>query len=312
MTELEINILNCIKKKMTCNEIITLYHLTHEELWQILLSLKERGFSILRKYYYDGNIVYGFNKDLEGKNKKFSNRVIMGQKDSTFTALLVSDTHLGGENESLDKLEAVYNFCIANGINIIIHCGDFIDSFVNGKGSIPNYMYEQARQIERAIESYPYDKNILNFICLGNHDANALQKGNLNLAVALENRRHDIVPIGWNAGALEIKGDHILVGHKVNKKFPYEANSSIVLLGHKHYLEYEFDNQKMIIHVPSLDCFQKPLVKISLRLEKGLFTSGLIEQYASGGGVISYERTNEVRFNLSNTEGQITRKRVLK
>lgn len=41
MTELELLVLNSIKKKHSCLEIMKLYNLTMEQLWNILLSLKK-------------------------------------------------------------------------------------------------------------------------------------------------------------------------------------------------------------------------------------------------------------------------------
>lgn len=89
MTELEMLVLNSIKKKHSCLEIMKLYNLTVEQLWNILLSLKNKGFSILRKYYYNGDLVYEFDKLIK-ENHEYNNKIIMGKNDSTFTAILES------------------------------------------------------------------------------------------------------------------------------------------------------------------------------------------------------------------------------
>lgn len=310
MTELEMLVLNSVKKKHSCLEIMKLYNLTVEQLWNILLSLKNKGFSILRKYYYNGDLVYEFDKLIK-ENHEYNNKIIMGKNDSTFTAILIADTHIGGDNENLKALDLVYNLCTNLGIHIIIHCGDFIDSFINGK-NVDNFIGSQFEQIDRALKLYPCDPEILNFICLGNHDMYALSKGNQNLALAFENRRHDLIPIGWNSGRIQVKKDKILVGHKVNKKFPYENDESVIVMGHKHLLGYEFNKGKAIINVPAIVGFRKAILKLNLKLEKGYFTSGVIEEFTLGEGynLSGLIKSNEIKFELEKESE--ARKRILK
>lgn len=308
MTELELLVLNSIKKKLSCLEIMKLYNLTHEQLWNILFSLKCKGFSFLKKYHYNGTLFYEFNK-LTNSSNVFNNQIIMGKTENTFTAILIADTHIGGKYESIDMLYKTYNLCAKFGIHIIIHGGDFIDSFVNENATISNFMERQIEQIDRAIELYPYDPSIFNFVCLGNHESNAFAKGNQNLAMVFENRRHDLIPIGWNSGKIKVKNDYISIGHKVNKSFVTKATEKIMILAHKHYLGYEFNKDKIVIRVPALDCYRKPILKLTLKIERGLFVSGIIEEYTVGDSLNDINRTNEIKFEIDG-EGE-TRKRTL-
>lgn len=309
MPDLETAIIYSIKKKMTSEEIMTTYNLTKEEFWNVLFNLKCQGFTILKKHYYDGRIIYEFNKTID-QNKNYNNTIFMGKNDTIFSAIIIADTHCGGVQESPEMLEAVYNLCITEGIHNIIHCGDFIDSFVNGNANISNYIERQREQIKQALTIYPYDSSISTFVCLGNHDLNALLKGNQNLALAFENYRHDIVPIGWNSGTLKIKNDTILVGHKVNKKFTAEAEEKIIILGHQHHMGFEFNRNKIIIQAPALDCYRKPVLKITLKLERGKFISGVIEQFTINDTI--FIKSNEMKFELDNKkeEGE-ARKRTI-
>lgn len=311
MTELEMLVLNNIKKKHSFLEIMQICNLTEEQLCHIVLSLKNKGFSISNKYYYDGRLIYEFNKLID-LAKNYNNQIVMGKSDTSFSAILIADTHIGGERESIDMLNRVYDLCAKQGVHIIIHCGDFIDSFVNENANINNFIERQAEQIDRALKVYPFDSTIFNFICLGNHDLQALAKGNQNLAMAFENNRPDLVPIGWNSGTIKVKSDQILVGHKVNKKFPIEAEEKVIILGHKHYLSYELYKGKIIINVPALDNSRRPILKVNLKLDRGLFTSGVVEEFTLGGGynLGDFAKTNEIRFELENNGEAL--KRVLK
>lgn len=309
MTEQEIAIINSIKKKLTCEELMTSYNLSKEELWNIIYGLKLRGFSIIQKYYYDGSIRYEFNKDPDN-NTNYNSTIFMGKNDNFFSAILIADTHKGGIHESQQRQESVYNLCSALGVHIIIHCGDFIDSFINENSTINNYMENQAIQIEEALRTYPYDPRITNFICLGNHDLNALLKGNQNLALAFQNTRHDLVPIGWNLGNINVKSDKILVAHKVNKKLPFEREERVILVGHKHKIGYDFYRNKLIIFVPALDCYPKPILKLNLKMEKGKFISGVIEEYS----IVNHNQfglNNEIRFELRQNDEESVMKRTL-
>lgn len=311
MTELEMLVLNSIKKRHSFLEIMQACNLTEEQLCHIILSLKNKGFSISSKYYYNGRLVYEFNKLID-LAKNYNNQIIMGKSDTSFSAILITDTHIGGERESIDMLNRVYDLCTKQGIHIIIHCGDFIDSFVNENANINNFIERQAEQIARALKVYPFDSAILNFICLGNHDLQALAKGNQNLAMAFEANRPDLVPIGWNSGTIKVKNDQILVGHKVNKKFSIEAEEKVIILGHEHYLRYKIYQGKIIINVPALNSSRRPILKLNLKLDKGLFISGVVEEFTLNVGYSSetFTKTNEIRFELESNDK--VPKRILK
>lgn len=301
MSELETAIIYSIKKKMSSEEIMAAYNLSPEQLWNILFNLKGKGYAILKRIYADGRLTYEFNKTVD-HNKNYNNSLIMGKKDNTFTAFIIADTHLGGEHESPEMLEALYNLCLKEDVHCIIHCGDFIDSFVNEKATVNNYIERQREQIVKALEVYPYDPHIFTYVCLGNHDLNALQKGNQNLALAFENYRHDLIPIGWNSGIINIKNDQILVGHKVNKKFSVKASERIVILGHQHYMSFNFNKNKVVIQAPALDCYKKPIIKLTLKLERGIFVSGIIEQFSITDHI--FNKSNELKFEFDNKKSE--------
>ena len=58
MNEQLINLLKLINDNKTLNEIREITNLNNEDLYIQFFNLKELGYSIERKYYYDGNIKY--------------------------------------------------------------------------------------------------------------------------------------------------------------------------------------------------------------------------------------------------------------
>jgi len=201
MSETNQKILDMILKNASCNEIASATGLSNKQLFHRLNMLKIKGYNFSRKYYYDGEITYKLNKGFQ-KEKEIS--LLTSSKDTKFKAVFLSDLHICNEKERLDVFYNVYDFCIKEGINIIINAGDLIDGLLGVNNKKFNTIEEQ---IEYALKIHPYDKNILNFICLGNHEYDALENSGQNIESVLLNRRHDIVPLGYGIGTLNIKND---------------------------------------------------------------------------------------------------------
>ena len=152
MSESTIKILELINQKKSLNEITETLNISRKKLYSILRQVKLQGYDIDRKYYYNGDIIYKPRNTFftyEGIN------IITNQGDTTFDALLISDLHLGSEFERIDKLNQAYDYCIKEGIHIIIICGDFIDGMY---GPYKKHHSNIKEQIDYALEKYPFDK----------------------------------------------------------------------------------------------------------------------------------------------------------
>ena len=252
MTEINKQILELINKNISLNELIKLTGLSNKQLYHRLNVLKNQGFNIERKYYYNGDITYQLTNQIIDETPA----ILTTKKDEIFEAVLISDLHITNECERLDLLNKVYEFCAKQGINIIINSGDLIDG-ARGVGIKKIELIE--KQIEYMLKVYPYDKNILNFLCLGNHDYDTLQINAIDLSAIINNKRHDIVSLGYEIGKINIKNDTLIVTHplsgpcrKHRKKLNDMFKNSLILCGHRHTMKCSFHSNNSFVYIPSL------------------------------------------------------------
>ncbi|MDE5539776.1 MAG: metallophosphoesterase family protein, partial [Bacilli bacterium] len=222
---------------------------------------------------------------------------------------LISDTHLGRtgdiKRERLDLIDNCFDFCKQNGIHIIIHGGDFIDGLMDPRYDFENPIKAQAEQIDYAINHYPYDKDILTFLVIGNHDYDAYARCGQNLAIALNDRRHDIVPFGIGCGKMRVKNDSFLVTHRLmNGENPRLLRDPHILRfnGHTHRMRFRLRSGTLIIDIPALVEFDNApqdlhsALKVRLDFEKGYFKTVLVEQYLVD---YRFQKISEGMFDLN-------------
>lgn len=274
-------ILELINKNASVNEICNITGLSHKQLFYRMNMLKIKGYDFEKKYYYSGDIVYnllkGFNKDTENEKTIYTS-----SKDTEFKALLISDIHLGSIDERPELLFEIYNYAIKEGINIIINAGDLVDGTFGGIKNIKDI----DKQIEHLLKCYPFDKNILNFICLGNHDYSCLEKKGMDINKILDNKRHDLVSLGYGQGCINIKNDSILICHpktETNLKDRLTFEKGLVLSGHYHNSKNIVNGNLVNLHLPTLsnmndDISYPSILKMIVDFTNGIFNIGTFEQ----------------------------------
>lgn len=300
MTNIEVQLINLINKNKSLNEIENILNLTKQQIYRKLLKLKNNGYAITNEYYYNGDITYLLHST-DKVSKNIENNVIinMPDKENTFKAIVISDIHIGCDKQGLNALNYIYDYCIKNNIHIILNAGDLIDGWF-GQNKKLNKDIEH--QLQYLIKKYPFDKNILNFICLGNHDLNSYQKFGIDLKTILTNYRHDLVAFASGIGNIHIKNDNIVICHPINhskSKFS-EIEDSIIFKGHHHKYATDFNEffHNHIICVPTLSNIflnnQFPLPS-ALEIEftinsNGKFNEGIINQ-------LIYSDNNLIKIN---------------
>ena len=94
------------------------------------------------------------------------------------------------------------------------------------------------------------------FVTLGNHDADSLFSSGLDLAKILYYNRHDIVPLGYASGKIDVKGESMLIKHRIKSQQSNNSNlendsSFLTLNGHLHKFSVS-NTGNLNIYVPSL------------------------------------------------------------
>ena len=280
MTDSTIKMLELIYQKKSVNEITEELNISRKKLYNTLRQVKSQGYDIERKYYSSGDIIYKPKNTFltyDGIN------IITDKDENILNVLVISDLHLGSEKQRLDKLNQAYDYCIKEGVHIIINCGDLIDGMFGPYKKLHSNIKEQ---IDYTIENHPFDKNILNFIILGDHDFNALQAYGLNIATILENYRHDIIPLGYGFGQLNIKNDSIFIRHpapifNMVKIEPTKMKNCLVLCGHSHLMKFNYHPSMSIFNIPTLSDLpgagqerQPSAIHMTLEFTKGMITFG--------------------------------------
>lgn len=248
MTDTNIKIIDLIKENKTLREMCKILSISEKQLYVRLKQIINYGYQIDTKYYYGGDIKYEFlsQKNLEENKVK----IHMSTSNKTFRSIVISDMHIGNIKSDINLLCKVYEYASKNDIKTILNCGDNIEGDYTHDSLNLKDIYSQ---IDTLVKKHPYDKNIMNYIILGNHDHHSLTSDGLDIAERIKKARYDIVPIGHGVGAVVLKQDNIVMLHKLHDRFaPSVGNdSNLILTGHGHMMKTKA-YEKLNICVPSL------------------------------------------------------------
>lgn len=292
-TDLKAKVLELIDSKKNSVEICEILNITSKQLYNLLLELRNTGKMISRKYYSNGSIQYRPIKKMQTpEDLKIYNpdkTIITEPSENNIKTLVISDLHFGNKSARLDLVRRAYNYCIKNGIHIILLGGDLIDGTFTLEEQIISDVY---KQIEYFINNYPYDKSVLNFGVAGDHDLSALTSNGFNIIEALNNYRHDVVIGDFNNTIINIKNDQIMLFHSIKNGGIKSNKAPILLHGHSHNYKTYFEGGKLQVRISSLSdiiTFVPTALELDLNFDKGYITNANIKQiyFASKDIVLS-------------------------
>lgn len=299
MSDINIKLLDLIDKEYTVNEIVSELNISREQLYKCFRSLKKWGMDFNKKCYSSGDFIYVPKKEIYLPSNSVD--IITEPKTDSFRAMILSDLHIGSRLENQLAWQKVYNYCIVNNIHIIIIVGDFVDGIKIGKeeDKLHNNPFEQ---MEYAARNYPFDSGILSFIIMGNHDIDLLLSYGIDFCEYLKNFRHDIIPIGYGRGRINIKNDKILLTHPLGIGIPCEHDLSsnfLLLKGHHHFFKTIIGaNGSCSLSVPSLSNiftseneFMPGAIDLSIKFREGYFDIMHFEHLLIGEKVYSIGTT---------------------
>lgn len=304
MSETNKKILQMIKENFYLNEISAITGLTSKQIFHRISMLSCEGYNFSKKYFYSGDIIYELQEKLISEKDV---ALITSPRNNQLKAVFISDLHFGNKKDRIDLLNQIYEYCIKEGIHIIINCGDILDGVFGSEDT--KKITNPEKQIDYLQKNYPYDKNILNFICLGNHDYSVLKKTGQNLETILSTKRHDLVSLGYGIGKLKVKNEEILIKHfaiPIIKHYD-SISSNFTLIGHTHRAQSTISNNKIEIYVPSLsdmqsekDKFPFPgFISADISFKNGFFEHIILHQYIILDRIY---KINETQYNINNTD----------
>lgn len=299
------HLLQLVREGKSNREICEILNMSSNQLYDELLKLKTKGVKYSRKYYSDGSIKYNKIKKLKKLNENVNKTIITDNQENNMKFLLISDLHFGNEFENLGLIDRAYNYCIKNGINIILCGGDFIDgSFSKSPQKITD-LYDQ---IEYFIKNYPQDKNILTFGVAGDHDFSTLKRASLDIIEICNNRRHDIIIGGYNNAEINIKNDKIHLFHNILGGRMHSAQAPIILCGHLHKYMTQQKNNSLYITLPTLSNINQQMpsaLELDVSFSKGYISSAVIKHlyFGTQDFVLSESEFNLLNERNSNNNG---------
>lgn len=286
LDENELLLTQFILEGKTNREICKSFNISQRQLADYLLKLKNKGIRSTRKYYSDGSIKYqnvSGVRSLNNCNNMGQDRtIITDTNENSMKILVISDLHFGNELERLDLVDRAYNYCVKNGINIILCGGDLIDgAFTKGKQKISD-LY---KQVEYFLQNYPYDKNILTFSVAGDHDMSILYKSFLDIIGVCNNFRHDIIIGGYNNTGINIKSDKILLYHRIESGMMRETDAPIILHGHSHKFLIDYISPTLNVNIPAfcdINQIMPSALELQLKFNHGYISDTIIKHIYFG------------------------------
>ena len=140
-------LIDLINKNVSNADICNRLNITFSELTKKLLDLKNLGLTCQRRYYSDGTIKYvPLSKigDVKNNAKRSQEETIITDKfENEIKIVASSDFHYCNKDSRPDLVEKAFDYCVQNGIHIIMCGGDLLDGAFTKGIQIVSDPYEQ-------------------------------------------------------------------------------------------------------------------------------------------------------------------------
>ncbi len=134
--------------------------------------------------------------------------------DKVFTFGVVSDTHLGSNEERLDELHTFYDICRREKIAHVLHAGDLVAGTNVYRGQENEiHVYGFARQLNYAAKHYPLVPGITTHFITGNHDLVYWVRAGVDIGEALAFKRPDMIYYGQDCADVPVGGIKVRLLH---------------------------------------------------------------------------------------------------
>ena len=306
-------LIDLINKNVSNADICKQLNITFSELTSKLLELKNLGISYQRKYYSNGMIQYvpiSRISCLKNNAKQSQEETIITDKfENEIRIVASSDFHYGNSECRQDLIEKAFNYCVQNGIHIIMCGGDLLDGVFSKGTQIISDPYEQVKYF---LENYPHDDSILTFSVGGDHDLSILSSSCLDLSLITSNYRPDVIIPGYNNSIINIKNDMIHLYHHTENGVKFTRDAGITLHGHSHNysIRTSYNGKTLDICVPSLSNILQPvptILDMAIKFKNGFISEVCVKQIMLENkpivlGEFNYYKDNNTVGPINNTE----------
>ena len=306
-------LIDLINKNVSNTDICNELNITFSELTANLLELKNLGISYQRKYYSNGMIQYvpiSRISCLKNNTKQSQEETIITDKfENEIRIVASSDFHYGNSKSLQDLIEKAFDYCVQNGIHIIMCGGDLLDGVFTKGTQIISDPYEQVKYF---LENYPHDDSILTFSVGGDHDLSILNSACLDLSLITSNYRPDVIIPGYNNSFINLKNDKIHLYHHIDNGMRLTSDAAIMLHGHSHNysIRTSYNGKSLDICVPSLSNILQPvptILDMTIKFKNGFISEVCVKQIMLENkpivlGEFNYYKDNNTVGPINNTE----------
>lgn len=222
---------------------------SNTEFNSLLKYIKDSGYNTIKQYSSDGEVIVKQNKTL---NFKPNNSIRISVKGQILRAIFISDLHLGSEKDRPDLLKVVTNYAQKHDIHIIFNGGDLIEGvYKDNPKKLKNPTV--LSQVKKAIRVHPYVPGIIYFNLYGNHDYKSLNDEGFDVARYIEERRFDMVSLGYGQCIIDLKDDAIAIAHDLKKGQARNLNI-LSKVSHCYYggSHKSRNRENKVIYIPAL------------------------------------------------------------
>ena len=306
-------LIDLINKNVSNTDICKQLNITFSELTAKLIELKNLGVSYQRKYYSNGMIQYvpiSKISCLKNNTKQSQEETIITDKfENEIRIVASSDFHYCNKDSRPDLVEKAFDYCVLNGIHIIMCGGDLLDGVFTKGTQIISDPYEQVKYF---LENYPHDDSILTFSVGGDHDLSILNSACLDLSLITSNYRPDVIIPGYNNSIINLKNDKIHLYHHIDNGLKFTSDAAITLHGHSHNysIKTSYNGKSLDICVPSLSNILQPvptILDMAIKFKNGFISEVCVKQINLENkpivlGEFNYYKDNNTVGPINNTE----------
>ena len=250
MQESMLELIQLIKEGKSLNQICEITKLSQKQLFLKLSMLKNSGYLFEKSYNIKGDIYYQSSSPL--KKEENITKINADTNISSIRMLVTSDAHYGSTYDNMKNAHIMREYATKEGIHLIFNTGDFFDGIYQERAKTRKYSSIE-KTIYNILHDFPYDKNILNFLVLGNHDFSIWKNSGIDISYIIKERRHDIAPLGYGVGQTTINDFFFYLKHPITSQsveYPQITNA-ILYKGHSHEFKANNLGNNFVVTVPS-------------------------------------------------------------
>lgn len=252
-------LIKSIEKGILASEMAVNFKMHDLNLYDEINKLENKGYTLHRTYYSDGQFKYEFGADNK-KNLTGDIDIITKPNEKVVKLVAMSDMHYTSEAENRTATHVAYKHAKDNDIHVILIPGDLL----HGKfSSVKENFKPGLEQIETFLSDFPFDNDIIIIGTGGDHDESIYKYDHIDPLKVITKARHNIVLPGYFRTVVRIKNSKIVLEHR-NKAERYYSiqpvtDYQVELNGHFHEYSFLDENSKVVINVPTTSSILTPM-----------------------------------------------------